>query len=98
MSPRKRHETNEDYLLFVESPLIHYSLQRVVNYVKRVIPSRIYNCKWLLGITEKLKAAAGGRRFVTIDKINALLSSAGKQEASHLYEGQTFVTAFGICH
>jgi hypothetical protein len=45
---------NEDYLLLVEFFLIHYPLQRVVNYGKRVIFSRIYNCKWLLGIAEKL--------------------------------------------
>lgn len=35
--------------------------------------------------------------FVTISKINTLLSSSEKQKASSLYEGQAFAVSFGIC-
>lgn len=88
---------NWDQLLLAEFSLIHYPLQKAVNYVRRVIPNRLYNCEWLLGGTEKSKAADGDRRLVTINKISILLSSSGKQKASSLYEGQAFVVLFGIC-
>lgn len=40
---------NWDQLLLAEFSLIHYPLQKAVNYVRRVIPNRLYNCEWLLG-------------------------------------------------